>query len=441
MILYTPAGDTDPIRNCYDGPILHIIRKYRPRLARIFLSGDMSAKERTDKRYSRAIRHLEEHLRKADPGYSCAIEFIYTDIREVNLMDRLLLLAEEFSGLREKYPEEEILLNISSGTPQMKSIMSFLATDFENVRAVQVQSPNKASNRRTPAAQDGEDIDAIIENNLDDEPDYEDRCVEPALRLLRRYGIRYQLVSLIQSYEYSAALLIYSRNKSMFADETGRLLEHAALRSRLQYKEAFKLNVRPPLKDDRLTALNEFFMVMQLRQKKGDLVEFIMKLTPYLYELLLYHLEHSSAVRPCGFCEDGKRPYRISLAKLRAALPQAAQALSARFGGGFRDGTELSFSNMLLISPYCSDISESTVRQLEALRQVEARHRNFVAHNIGNLTEERLAGEEPHLNSSKILAALYSVTKALLGEKNIYVTTLYDRLNESIIRSMDKFRL
>ena len=32
-ILYTPAGDTDPIRDCYDGAMLHIIRTYRPEYA------------------------------------------------------------------------------------------------------------------------------------------------------------------------------------------------------------------------------------------------------------------------------------------------------------------------------------------------------------------------------------------------------------------------
>lgn len=46
-ILYTPAGDTDPIRDCYDGAMLHIIRTYWPEYVRIFLSAEMSAKEKT----------------------------------------------------------------------------------------------------------------------------------------------------------------------------------------------------------------------------------------------------------------------------------------------------------------------------------------------------------------------------------------------------------
>ena len=52
-----------------------------------------------------------------------------------------------------------------------------------------------------------------------------------------------------------------------------------------------------------------------------------------------------------------------------------------------------------------------------------------------------MASEEPRPNSSHILAAFYSVTKAHLSEKNVYVTSHYDKLNESIIKSMNQFRL
>ena len=57
-ILYTPAGDTDPIRDCYDGAMLHIIRTHRPQYVRIFLSAEMSAKEKNGSLYNE-IAHLK----------------------------------------------------------------------------------------------------------------------------------------------------------------------------------------------------------------------------------------------------------------------------------------------------------------------------------------------------------------------------------------------
>ena len=55
-ILYSPAGDTDPIRGMHDGAMLHIIRHYRPRMAKIFLSKDMVEKEERRQVYSKAIQ-------------------------------------------------------------------------------------------------------------------------------------------------------------------------------------------------------------------------------------------------------------------------------------------------------------------------------------------------------------------------------------------------
>lgn len=255
-ILYTPAGDTDPIRDCYDGAMLHIIRTYRPQYVRIFLSAEMSAKEKNRHIYSKAIEYNVPE---------CKFDFIYTDIVNVQLMEELVPLAEGFLELRKEFPEEEILLNLSSGTPQMKTVMSFLATDFENVRAIQVDSPQRASNRTAHATQDNEDIDVVIENNFDNVPDYTCRCHEAPLSLLRRYSIRHQLISLINNYEYRAALAMYNKNKAMFVEETGKLLRHADLRSKLLINEAFKgMGKENIYNNNSVKKLNEFLMVMEL---------------------------------------------------------------------------------------------------------------------------------------------------------------------------------
>lgn len=435
-ILYTPAGDTDPIRNFYDGPILHIIRTYHPTLVKIFLSKDMTKKEDDRHVYSKAIKYIAP---------TCKIEFIRTDITKVFSMDKLLPLADGFSKLRNEYPSEKILLNISSGTPQMKTIMSFLAMDFDNVLAVQVLTPNDASNRNNPATQDNDDIDFLIENNFDNESDYKCRCIEPALNMLHRYGVRYQLISLVSNYEYSAALSLYKKNNSMFNEETGKLLRHADLRSKLQYNEAMAISGKKILKDKWLTNLNEFFMVMQLRQKKGELAEFIMKLTPFLYELLLYYYEHRSSISPKEFCYPRKGsfdPWQISRKKLQDKAPAALAQLDDLYNGGFRDGTDLSFFNMLNIIPFfCNKLSKEALQRLGDLREIESRHRNSIAHTIVNITEDLLITTSPKLNSHKIVEYLYAVMKELLGKENVYSYNIYEDLNKRIIKSMDQFKL
>ncbi|MDU5586138.1 MAG: hypothetical protein E6025_05035 [Veillonella parvula] len=61
-ILYTPVGDTDPIRGCYDGGMLHIVRHYNPDMAILILSKDMEQKEESNRRFSNALKHVKADL-------------------------------------------------------------------------------------------------------------------------------------------------------------------------------------------------------------------------------------------------------------------------------------------------------------------------------------------------------------------------------------------
>ena len=45
-ILFSPLGDTDPVRGCYDGAMLHILRHYKAVRVVLFYTQDMEEKER-----------------------------------------------------------------------------------------------------------------------------------------------------------------------------------------------------------------------------------------------------------------------------------------------------------------------------------------------------------------------------------------------------------
>ena len=42
-LLFTCMGTSDPVRGYHDGPMLHIIRHYRPEVICVFLSGEAAA--------------------------------------------------------------------------------------------------------------------------------------------------------------------------------------------------------------------------------------------------------------------------------------------------------------------------------------------------------------------------------------------------------------
>ena len=437
-ILYTPAGDTDPIRGFRDGAILHIIRHYSPDKVVIFLSAEMIEKEEERNVFTKAIKHLAPE---------CEIEIIKENIVDAHHIDKLMPLAEAFLKIRRANANAEILLNLSSGTPQMKTIMSFLATDFENVRGIQVDSPTGKSNRSNFANQDNEDIDIIIEMNEDNEEGAPNRCSEPPLKMLKRYSLRHQMISLLDNYEYASALKMYQQNKDMFFEITGKLLNHAVNREMLKTKEAFacidkigKSSLQVS-KNKEVQELNEFFMVMELRQKKKQLPEFIVKITPFLYYLTKFYFVNKLGIRLEQIGETARnKSVKISCEKMRNNYPDLLEALQNKYYN-FRDGTDLAFSNLVIMLDAVTNCNGELLALLKELRVVEEKQRNYVAHTIIAISENDLMNIEPKLNSAQILEKLRKAFSLVMDGEEYFKKNIYDELNFHIKKTLEDFKL
>ncbi len=437
-ILYTPVGDTDPIRGCYDGGILHIIRYYHPDKVVAFLTDDMRKKEETRQIYSKAIKNLAP---------SIELEFIKTDIKEAHRMEALLPLVEGFVKLKKSYADAEFILNLSSGTPQMKSIMTFLATDFPDVRAVQVDSPKKGSNRDNSATQDSEDVDILIEMNLDNEENAANRCSEPPLRMLKRYSIRYKLVSLIESFEYENAWRLYQDSKDMFSEYTGKLLQHLVYREMLKTRDALQIidkigefNLRGHVNNE-VSKLNEFFMVMELRQKQKKIPDFIVKITPFLYHLAKYYLVNRMHTALDKMGDVGKNgSIRLRRGKLYENYPKCLERLDSALFPELRDGTALSFNNIIIMLSAYPQCDNNLLELFKELRQVEENQRNYIAHTIISISENDLSKIEPKLNSEQILKKLRKAFNLVMVGEKISQDNIYEQINEYVKESLNEYK-
>ena len=126
-ILYSAIGTTDPIRGCYDGAMLHIIRHYKPDMAVLFLSKEMVDEEERNQQYTKAILYVNPQ---------CEVRLIKTELQEVHKIDTLYSLVEEFYKLKDEFSEAEFLINLTSGTPQMCQLLTYLA--IENLDTIEV---------------------------------------------------------------------------------------------------------------------------------------------------------------------------------------------------------------------------------------------------------------------------------------------------------------
>ena len=228
-VLFSPIGNTDPIRECYDGACLHIVRHYQPDEVVLFFTKEMWEREQANHCYTRAIAHVAP---------DCPVRCIASDIVDAHLYDSFIEVLPGY--IRELQEDDtEILLNLSSGTPQIKTMMAIVAVE-DGLRGIQVVSPNKASNSRSVPVQAGDDVEAMLANNFDDEPGAENRCQEPPLQVIRYFSERQRIMSLIKLYEYEAAYEL-ARGSASIAKEAKALLHHAALRRKLMTQEARKV--------------------------------------------------------------------------------------------------------------------------------------------------------------------------------------------------------
>lgn len=153
-ILFTCAGTSDPVRGNRDGGILHIMRYYHPKRVYLFLSQQIADLEAQDHRFEKTFQHMQEVCAEQGTVYQPSL-FMHNsqlcDASKIDLVEKPLL--EYFTSVAAENPNCRILLNLSSGTPQMKTLMQFLAVDSPyHVLGVQVDGPQqnkKISRART----------------------------------------------------------------------------------------------------------------------------------------------------------------------------------------------------------------------------------------------------------------------------------------------------
>ena len=198
-VLISAVGNTDPIRNFHDGGLVHIARKYRPDKIIIVFSEELIRKK----------DDVEKVIRSIDSKYVPEIVYHEPIIlnKDVYVFDTMY---DQFDAIIQKYytKDDEFILNLSSGTPQIKSALFVLNRLSEiNVKAVQVPSPENKSNAGV-GHDDSEDIDVLIDTNMDNKQDYVDRTIEDTSDKFKQGLMKKTLRDFIKKYDYKASLEI-----------------------------------------------------------------------------------------------------------------------------------------------------------------------------------------------------------------------------------------
>lgn len=161
-ILFSPVGGTDPmalprkktnpadpsntivVSPSTDAAMLHIIRYQKPDHIILYFTHEICENEREDQRYTKAIEYISQLLKK---------EITYEIIYRENLTDphNYNYFYKDFGSIlkkiMDKKGDKEVILNITSGTPAMKTALLVLQHLWSSdCKLYQVSTPQRAMN-------------------------------------------------------------------------------------------------------------------------------------------------------------------------------------------------------------------------------------------------------------------------------------------------------
>lgn len=447
-ILFTCAGTSDPVRGNRDGGILHIMRYYHPKRVYLFLSQQIADLEAQDHRFEKTFQHMQEVCAAQGIVYQPSL-FMHNsqlcDASKIDLVEKPLL--EYFTSVAAENPNCRILLNLSSGTPQMKTLMQFLAVDSPyHVLGVQVDGPQQ--NKKDQSRTDNEtyNVDYELATNFDDEPDClpegerRNRTSEPEMFAIKHQRHRHQLLKLLERQDYDA-MLDMSQN---LPKQLQTLLQHLNARNNLQSEEAYKLSkeltdlgfpLYPAMKSDsHYRDLSEYYLLLRNLQKLGRYSEFVLRLNPFLTELLYTLLMQTEFA---GYLKKNNGRIDVATDVLNSKQPELMKRLQAEAQRTLLDYKNFSIFlgiSMLLVTDTLSDAHRNFLRACNALNTAQ---RNTAAHQLHAVLEEDIKHDcffgIKHYGSAEIvqkLGELLAQAYPDVCDKSLF--RIYDRCNDYI---------
>ncbi|MDO4666320.1 MAG: type III-A CRISPR-associated CARF protein Csm6 [Streptococcus sp.] len=276
-ILISAVGTRDPISENHDSALLHLARIYRPDKIVLIYSEEMLAKEN---RIDRALQSIE--------NYSPIIEIHKKILKnnEIYIFDKMY---SEISEIIEYYrnDEDELILNLSSATPQIISAMFAVnRINNYNIKAVQVATPNKAANRPFRPREEP-DIETLISTNKDNESSPENRCLEDASEKFNQSLLKRYLRQLIKLYDYQNAyeILIKKENRNLLSNPLRKtVLEILDEFATVFKKQTVLSDIKLPEREKKV--LN-YFLMIDILNSRGQVADVLIKaksLVEYMLE-------------------------------------------------------------------------------------------------------------------------------------------------------------
>lgn len=423
-VLFSPIGTADPLTQLGDGPMLHIVRHYRPERVVLFLSPKMAEYQEQDQRYTKAIELLSERRGEDVP----TIELVKSSTTDVYKFDVYISEFEQkLNEIGKENGGDTILVNASSGTPAMEEALVALgAFGRLNLTPLQVSTPRKGPNTKG----DREDphkyeLDLLWACNPDNEEGRPCRILEVKTPNFSDRLLLENIRSLTARYNYVAAASLAEQARTI-SPEARMMIEAAVDRLNLKGQKSVQVFARSDMAYSASTAglVAEYISILEIMLKQGRWADFMRALTPAITETMLRHLrpmlpDHRYLQRPS---KPGNYKYDAECIRKDATLRRIIP-----LGSDGRPKNPYLNNYMLdrLIDEYCQD--GVLINKLHRLYEFEhaPENRNTIAHEIVPINKKDIE-HNGGMTMEEVMQSLLELNEVRPG--------LYKRINEAICK-------
>lgn len=435
-ILFSCIGGNDPISNNHDGSILHICRYHRPDKVIMLVSKEMCDLN-MDKHCVSCLEKLGESL---DHKFECEVikENDLTDPQNFDLV--YPIIKESIKKIKaEMEPEDELYVNIASGTPAMKYCLQFLSalSDY-SFTPISVNTPVKGmnTNKTDKKAFNSEEQWA---DNEDNKIKVNRTRITKSLFMLNEF---YQntLAKLIENYDYSGALTLLG-TVNCFSEETKELIEAALQRTQLDTvnaeKTLNKYGFTLPIFDDRKNMV-EYALSIANNLKKGRYADFIRAITPLMTDIYIKALEQfcNIDIKNATYIDNGVMKWEEVRNRenqtRRKAKNKIFPVLNKAYKNNFNYKTVYNIHLRKILDAKLKNGSDEK-SLIQFMGNIEESVRNIAAHQMVMFTSDDVLARTQS-TPEDIFAKLQELMLKLNIPKTVWNS--YSDMNEVIIKSI-----
>ena len=443
-VLFTCIGKSDPLTIfendvIYDAAYMQIARYHRPDKIYFYMSKEICEFDEIDNRYEKSIMLLNQYLNAKIETYKIKRPELIDVQRFDEFYDDFENIINEI--IIENGKDVEILCNVSSGTPAMKATLQILAALSKyKLIPIQVDDPTKGKWKKDVDLKNY-DLDFYWELNSDNDIN-EGRTY---FSKNDKFNFKIQkelLVNLIKSYDYEAAYDLVSGYKYRIDKNVIDLIKFSLNRYNLDTKEILKSPNKSllPYLDEEQAKIFEYGLWLKIKIEKGEILDFVRGITPFLYEICKYTLNNICKINILKYCHENKKNGVMYLTRQLMDTDRQGEELLNILDSEFSKYKNrfLSEKQMLTILYAKLDDDSELQLSLERLDSLRKKIRNIASHQITCVREEDIIKKlgksvDDYVNIIRIVLACLNFDTSKYWNS-------YNLMNEKIIEEINKLR-